>query len=67
MMIVRSLQILQEQPLVLKKPFGREGISGLENGLLVRIEDRLGSFLLADIKDSLGRILEDRGHPLTIE
>ena len=57
-----SLQILQEHPGNLQKPLGRVGTVGIEKGLLARIEERLASFRLVDINDTLGKIFEERGH-----
>jgi hypothetical protein len=34
--------------------------------LPVRIEDRVGSFLVAEIRDFLGKIVDDRGQLLMI-
>ena len=61
-----SLQILHLQPCVWKKPLGEIGCFGMENGFPVRMEDSGGSFLFAEIRDSLGKILEESGQlPMT--
>jgi hypothetical protein len=59
-----SLQILQEHPGVLKNPLGKVGVLGIAKGLLARMEERLESFLFVDIKDCLGRMIEDMGQAL---
>ena len=39
---------------------------GDENGLEVKIEDKVGSFLVAVIKEPLGKIVEEIGQLLMI-
>ena len=68
MMVVKvaSLQILQEHPGLWWKPLGDVGALGIAKGLPVRMVERLGSFLLENIKDSLGKILDETGQFLMI-
>ena len=40
---------------------------GEEKGLAVKIEDKVGSFLVAVIKESLGKIVEEIGQLLITE
>ena len=61
---VASLHNLHEHPGDLKNPLGRDGVLGVENGLLAKVEERGGSFLYAVIKDFLGKIAEEIGQPL---
>ena len=61
-----SLHILHLQPGDWKKPFGVKGGLGEKKGLLAKVDDRGGSFLLADMSDSLGKIMDDTGQlPMT--
>ena len=62
-----SLQMLHEQSLVLWKPLGDTELMGEEKGLAVKIEDKFGSFLVAVIKESLGKIVEEIGQLLITE
>ena len=54
-----SLQILHLQPGVWKNPLGEDGALGLENGFPHSIEDSGGSFLLAVMRESLGKMTEE--------
>ena len=61
-----SLQILHLQPGVWQKPFGVAGGLGEKKGLLAKVDDRGGSFLLAEMSDSLGKMMDDTGQlPMT--
>ena len=59
-----SLQTQQEQPLVLWKLLTDVGVFGEWNGLLVKIEESVGSFLVAEMRDFLGRITVETGQLL---
>ena len=61
---VDSLHTLQLHPGDWWNPLGDTDGEGIKKGLLVRIEDRGASFLLAKMRDSLGNIFDERGHPL---
>ena len=59
-----SLHTLQEHPGVLWNPLGRDGVFGEKKGLLARIVDKFGSFLFEDIRDLLGKTIEEIGQLL---
>ena len=59
-----SLQTQQEQPLVLWKPLDDVGVLGEWKGLLVKIEESVGSFLVAEMRDCLGQITVETGQLL---
>ena len=59
-----SLQTLQLQPGVLWKPFWEVCLGGDEKGLPVKIADKVGSFLVAVIRESLGKMAVDSEHVL---
>ena len=59
-----SLQSLQEHPGVWWKPLGEVGMLGTEKGLLVKMEDREGSFLCAENIESLRNMTEKSGQLL---
>ena len=63
---VDSVHNLQEQPGVWWKPLGETWWYGMENGLPARVLDKDGSFLLAEIRDSLGKRMEASGQFLII-
>ena len=62
-----SLQMQQEHPLVLWKPLSDVGALGEWKGLLVKIEESVGSFLVAEMRDFLGRITVEIGQLLIME
>ena len=45
---------------------GEVGMLGTEKGLLVKMEDREGSFLCAENIESLGNMTEESGQLLTM-
>jgi hypothetical protein len=58
---VASFHSLHEHPGVWWNPFGEVGVLGIENGLDTKIFDKDGSFLKAEIREVLGKILEETG------